>query len=352
MYYEYDRSQSNVYADFLLKETFTAKNIINRVVAFDKIKEYIYSLAECVKKWYYIHNIQDSNYSNNIKEYIQKLERLGMGAFPPMLMAVLTKESNEELIYRFLVACERFNFLVFAISHRPSNTGNSKLYRLAREYYYGMNGKDIQAITNDIITLTFKINDNEFDGRFDLERFQSHINELFSNNKGGFYSWGYLKYFLYEYELYLQSDANAKVKWDDFNKRTKEDTIEHIYPQTATNPYWKKHFSKLGKNDKKVYLNSLGNLLLLSRKKNSTLQNDDFNKKKRHKNKDNKDVGYFNGSFSEIEVAQYKDWSPKNILNRGLLMLEFMEKRWDFSFDDWEIDKQSILLPMKTRKKR
>lgn len=350
MYYEYDRSQSNVYADFLLKETFTAKNIINRVVAFDKIKEYISSLAECVKKWYYIHNIQDSNYSNNIKEYIQKLERLGMGAFPPMLMAVLTKESDEELIYRFLVACERFNFLVFAISHRPSNTQNSKLYRLARDYYKS-DDKGLEAITEEITELTDK---DEFSGWFDLERFQNHINELFTNDKEGFYSWGYLKYFLYEYELYLQSesDADTKVKWDDFNKRTKEDTIEHIYPQTATNPYWKKHFSKLGTNDRKVYLNSLGNLLLLSRKKNSTLQNDDFNKKKRHKNKDNKDVGYFNGSHSEIAVAQYKDWSPKNILNRGLLMLEFMEKRWGFSFDNWEIDKQSILLPMKTRKKR
>ena len=247
MYYTYDRSQSDVYADFLLKRKFTSKNVISGRISVKDIKDYIDSLAKCVKQWFFIYNIQYSNYSDRIKEHIQKLERVGMGAFPPMIMAVFTKESQEDYIWNFLVACERFNFLVFAISHRSSNTQNSNLYRMAREYYIG--NTDIETITAEINLLT----DGE-DGWFDLKRFKNHIQELFfKNDKDGFYSWNGLRYFLYEYELYLQDNANPKVRWEDFSKRTKEDTIEHIYPQSATDMYWKDRFGILNQQ-KSVYI--------------------------------------------------------------------------------------------------
>ena len=283
MYYTYDRSQSDVYADFLLKKKFTSKNVISGYISIKDIKDYIDSLAKCVKQWFFIYNIQYSNYSDRIKEHIQKLERVGMGAFPPMIMAVFTKESQEEYIWNFLDACERFNFLVFAISHRSSNTQNSNLYRMAREYYIG--NTDIETITAEIDFLTDGEDESYYRGWFDLERFKNHIQELFfKNDKDGFYSWNGLRYFLYEYELYLQDNANPKVRWEDFSKRTKEDTIEHIYPQSATDMYWKDRFGHLKPTEKRVYLNSLGNLLLLSRSKNSKLQNYDFEKKKCLKN--------------------------------------------------------------------
>ena len=339
MYYTYDRSQSDVYADFLLKRKFTSKNVISGRISVKDIKDYIDSLAKCVKQWFFIYNIQYSNYSDRIKEHIQKLERVGMGAFPPMIMAVFTKESQEDYIWNFLDACERFNFLVFAISHRSSNTQNSNLYRMAREYYIG--NTDIETITAEINLLT----DGE-DGWFDLKRFKNHIQELFfKNDKDGFYSWNGLRYFLYEYELYLQDNANPKVRWEDFSKRTKEDTIEHIYPQSATDMYWKDRFGHLKPTEKRVYLNSLGNLLLLSRSKNSKLQNYDFDKKKCLKNKDGKDIGYYNGSYSEIEVSKQNEWTTETIKERGLSMLQFMEERWRFKFKDWEINKEEILFP-------
>lgn len=278
------------------------------------IKQYIDSLSDCVKKWYYIYNIQDSNYSDKIKEWVQKLKRVGMGAFPPMIMAVFSKENNEEIIWNFLDACERFNFLVFAISHRQSNTQNSNLYRKAREYYIG--NIDIETLTADIDFLTD--GDDENYGWFDLDRFQNHINELFTKNeKDGFYSWNGLRYFLYEYELHLQDDADAKVTWDDFNRRHKEETIEHIYPQTATSDYWKKQFGSYKSKERKMLLNSLGNLLLLSRSKNSKLQNYDFEDKKCMKDKNGKEIGYFNGSYSEIEVSKCPEWTAKEIKERG-----------------------------------
>ena len=346
MYYTYDRSQSDVYADFLLKRKFTAKNVLNGLLTIKDIKDYIDSLAKCVKKWYYIYNIEQSDYSERIKEQIQKLDRVGMGAFPPMIMAVFTKESREDLIWDFLDACERFNFLVFAISHRSSNTQNSNIYRMTREYYMG--DTDIVTITANIDFLTDGEDENYYRGWFDLERFRNHIKELFlKNDKDGFYSWNGLRYFLYEYELYLQNNANTKVRWEDFSKRSKEDTIEHIFPQSATSEYWKEHFGHLKPSEKRLYLNSLGNLLLLSRSKNSKLQNFDFERKKCLKNKDGKDIGYYNGSYSEIEVSKQTEWTPEQIKERGLLMLQFMEDRWKFRFSDWDINKEDILFPTK-----
>lgn len=129
------------------------------------------------QKWYYIYNIEQSDYSERIKEQIQKLDRVGMGAFPPMIMAVFTKESREDLIWDFLDACERFNFLVFAISHRSSNTQNSNIYRMTREYYMG--DTDIVTITANIDFLTDGEDENYYRGWFDLERFRNHIKELF-----------------------------------------------------------------------------------------------------------------------------------------------------------------------------
>ena len=51
--------------------------------------------------------------------------------------------------------------------------------------------------------------------------------------------------------------------------------------------------------------------MLLSRSKNSKLQNYDFDKKKCLKSKEGKDIGYYNGSYSEIEVAKESEWTTE-----------------------------------------
>ena len=63
----------------------------------------------------------------------------------------------------------------------------------------------------------------------------------------------------------------------------------------------------------KVLLNTLGNLVLLGQSKNSELQNKCFNFKRMHYNKDCNKVGFFNGSYSEIQVSIYNNWTPIEI---------------------------------------
>jgi hypothetical protein len=46
--------------------------------------------------------------------------------------------------------------------------------------------------------------------------------------------------------------------------------------------------------------------------------------------------GYYNGSYSEIQVAQHQDWTPEIIKARGLKMLGFLEKHWNISLGSQE----------------
>ena len=77
----------------------------------------------------------------------------------------------------------------------------------------------------------------------------------------------------------------------------------------------------------------------LSSSINSSLQNDCFGDKKTTK-EDEKGIvirnGYSNGSYSEQEVASCDDWTSKEIKDRGLRLLKFLEKRWDISFANEE----------------
>lgn len=347
MYFKYNRKESASYAKFLLNKKFTAKNAIKNKIVLTDIKEYIDSLSKSVKSWFYLYNAQFSDYQDETKEWIQKLNRLGMSAFPPLFMAAMTKCSENEFLPLFKSA-ERFIFLVFRLSQRPSNTKNSHFYRLANSYYFGKNSTTIQSTIGNIDWMTQgesdKNDDYVYHGWFDLEKFGNYIKDQYDKGEG-FYTWNGLRYFLFEYELYLQEKANGnqKISWIDFNKRKKEDTIEHIYPQTPKDECWTSVFKEYSKKERKILLNTLGNLVLLGQSKNSELQNKCFDFKRKHTNKDGDDVGFFNGAYSEIEVSSYDNWTSTEIDDRGKKMLSFLEERWNIDFKNWKIEKEDLL---------
>ena len=344
MYFEYNRKESDAYARSLLSEKFTAKAAIKGNIKFNDIKIYIDSLSKCIKAWYYLFNVHDSDYCEDIKECMQKFERIGMGAFAPLLMGVLTKENDERQIIELLKASERFIFLVFQLTKRPSNTQNSHFYRLANLYYWETS--NIEHITDNINYLIDGCDsEGNYKGWFDLYKFETYMQDL-DKRDSGYYAWTGLKYFLYEYELSLMGKANGnhKITWTDFNKRVKENTIEHIYPQTPKDVCWRNAFKKNSPKQKKALLNSLGNLLLLGQSKNSELQNKCFDFKRKHINSSQDEIGYFNGSYSEIEVSAFSDWTEAEIKERGIKMLEFMEERWGFDISEWShTDKMTLL---------
>lgn len=352
MYFTYNRKESSSYAKFLLNDYFISYNVLKDKVNLDDIKSYIKNLQVSVKSWFYLHNPEYSSLSNSIKEWLCKLNRLKMRSFTPLLIAVMNKYTESKCIEKeflsMLKVVERFIFLIFMVSQRRSDLQNSVIYRYANEFHN--NKKTIQEVIKDISYLIDgeggEGDDYYYDGWLDINKFISYLDDK-KRKEEGFYSWNGLRYFLYEYELELQQKARGKEKisWNDFEKRNKDETIEHVYPQTANDKYWKEHILKYVKkqNERFMLLHSLGNLVLLSRSKNSELQNKDFDFKKSHEDKDGNRVGFFNGSYSEIEISNYNEWNASVILERGIKMLEFMESRWGIDFNEWEVKPIDIL---------
>ena len=339
MYFKFDKSESGAYSKFLLSEEFTVSNVISQELTSTDIKNYIDSLRASVKCWFYLFNPERSDYKDETKEWFQKLSRLGMAAFSPLIMAAMLKCSEDEIL-RLLQSAEKFIFLVFRLSQRRSNTKSNDFYRLANSFYSEEEGQDIDQVIEHINSMTEVWVEKE-DGKetiyyrwFNLEQFGHHIKEQYKTGEG-YYTWNGLPYFLYEYELHLQDIANGnqKVTWSDFNKRKKEDTIEHVYPREAKDKSWKSSFTGYNKRKKQMLLHSLGNLVLLARSKNSQLQNKPFDFKKRHTDKNGNEVGFFNGSYSEIDVAKNENWRPDEIYNRGkelrtLIDIKFPTSSW------------------------
>jgi hypothetical protein len=74
---------------------------------------------------------------------------------------------------------------------------------------------------------------------------------------------------------------------------------------------------------------SLGNLVPLSKAKNSSFQNQCFADKVERAGST---VGFRYGSYSENEVALSPEWTAREIFIRGMRLLDFLEVRWRVSF--------------------
>ena len=277
MYFTYSRQDAKAFSKFLLNEYFTVDSILNKSttnkVGFDQIKEYIQSISECVEVWFYIFNPVESPYGEEIKIWLEKLNRLRIGSFAPLIMTALVRGNDEKKVVQLLQEIERFIFLVFKVTNRKSNTGNSLFYRVAHELYFGD-----RTITEAIKEIRDYVDcKNDYTYGVDISEFKNFIENKFKRQEEGFYGWeSGIKYLLYEYELNLQksSKGNIKVEWEGI----KTDSIEHIYPQSQGDSSWGKVFGRYSYKNKEKYrlLHSLGNLLLLSIPKNAELQARDF----------------------------------------------------------------------------
>lgn len=343
MYFKYSRRKGDDYIVFLLDEYFTARNVTHpksedERVSIKNIEDYVTNLQQSIRPWFFMH----SPYFEQMREYndeknkllLNRLDRLRFGAFKPLIMASYV--SNELLVdvNKLLEAAERLIFSLFIVNQRRANTGDSELYGFARQILV----KDISI--DEVVQSINKL----VDQYYDPEDYISLIKEKFKVGRDGFYHWEGLRYFLYEYEYYLKQKGKhsiEKLDWDKLINQGKNNvTVEHICPQTATGSYWQERFKKYDDQEMIYLTHSLGNLVPLSRAKNSSLQNDSFPLKKNN----GAGVGYYNGSVSENEIAQKDSWEASNILSRGLDLLRFMEIRWGISLGDEEFKKRLLHL--------
>ncbi len=361
-YFRYSRKGGDDYIHFLL-DKFSAKNVFEKLLpeqndvtnvllsdvvtdddddavevqtesevslvsklAPKEVIDYVNSLKSLAEHWYFSFFPYDSELSSDEKVWIDRLNRIGIGYFRPLVVAAMSTEKTTTVEERVALytAIERFIFVCFRVGGFQASYRSSVYYNNAR---YVMNGSlSLTSLADDINAMV----DNDDEA---IKWFTTSIKRKFNTGEG-FYGWHDLRYFLYEYEYEKAVKNNLqKVDWGMFTRVEKDKvTIEHIFPQTPTKWYWRNMFRMYSDEEKKQLSGSLGNLLLLSQSINSSLQNDSFPDKKNPPA--DKRRGYKNGSHSEIEVAEACDWTAENIFVRGLALLEFMEKRWRIVLTD------------------
>jgi len=277
------------------------------LVNYNKIEDYIIKLSDAAPIWYKIHN----SYLEIIKKILLLNNSKEMKVF---LLSLLDKLDTENLIPSILEKTESILFRnkvpgIGVVDERVFATWGRDLYREEE----GLN--DINEKLNEIIQIPIPVHNliNSFNYLFNFER----------GNKG-FYRWWYLKYFLFEYDLYLKnafSETNNKIEIEDYDSTT----IEHIIPQQ----YWDNWNEVVGEFSNsiidenkslgiKILINTLGNLTILKNGKNSSLGNRSWENKKRR---------FKTGSYNEIAVSHYDNWTKKEVMDRGLKMLDFLSKK-------------------------
>lgn len=303
----------------------------------EDIGKYTDSLKKLIPYWYDLNFPEKSELEEPIKEALIKINRIGYAYFKPLICVVLSKK-NIELKDKvlFLNKVERFIFLNFRLAGYFQTYRNSFYYNLSRDLYAG------KTTIKEIIEALNKIDFIDVNGIINISPVLAKMISLFKYK--GYYTWGGIRNFLYEYECYLTKDAQGvpKILPSDIFKKDDKDkvSIEHIYPQSGTNKYWAERFNKYNEQSRFYLANSLGNLLPLSMSINSSFQNDSFDDKK--SGKDNRPRCYKQGSYSEMEVAKYDEWTPETIKTRGIKLLNFMALRYGFEFKSEE-DKIQLL---------
>lgn len=369
MYFSYSRRKGDDYIKFLLNK-FSAKNIFEKQIILNKInenfidrsdngendlsidddsenesetitifklspneiKDYINSLKDMAKYWYdSFFPFLSPNLTKEEQEWIDKLNRIGIGHFRPLVAVIISlKEESAEKKVNAFKAIERFMFICFRMGYYNASFRSSEYYRMTKSLYF----REIKL--DDFIQDIEDVTATNIE--FVIPNFIAKIEKHFKDAEG-YYSWNSIKYFLYEYEFSLAQKNNIdKISREMFTKSEKDKiSIEHIFPQTPTNYYWRNMFRQFDNDEKTWLAGALGNLLPLSQSINSSLQNDSFDDKKSPK--EDKRRGYKNGSHSEIQVSEAPYWDSKKIFDRSKTLLQFMENRWQFSLTEEQFDK-------------
>mgnify|MGYP002623145316 FL=1 len=382
MYFKYSRQTGRDYIKFLLEEQFTPQRVHRKVkknveleeaeeqtseadldtdednglddseaaepikvaeLQPNEIRDYVKSLKASSVHWFrtFYPEMADE-LTRKQTEWIQRLKRLGMAYFRPLLMAILKNVDDPTQCVHILKEIERFVFVVFRLTQTRSNYRSSEFSNAVRAIDRGdMDLAELNERLRNRMSFTFTD-----EGHFASDDFYLLLQKKFENAQG-YYGWTGLRYFLYEYELsLLLKSRQKKVAWSDLQKTPKDKiSIEHIYPQSEPKE-WKPAFKGISKSERAAYRNSIGNLLLLSSAINSSLQNDAFADKKKPKYRDGTKLrnGYADGSHSEIEVSQSEDWGPDEIRERGMRLLTFLEKRWDIRFANDEAREELLFI--------
>ncbi len=322
------RLSENFHTNTLLENKFISLNLhLNNSdpnhLNLEKLYAYTESLQDSVEVWFDLFNPFLSKLPEDEKIWLDKILRINSTLFHPLILVFYIKIKDSNLRIEFLKTIEKILFLNGIMHYYPIALVSNyhSIHSLVLHLSDQLSTNKISAIElNENLNLIFSNIKKDF-------LTLNNLKDFFKDR--GFYNWQFVRYFLYEYNLSLQDSSKtsrSKIFWAEFNEEYEDFiTVEHIYPQKPAKGQWN-DFSKFTTPQKKILRNSLGNLLPLSRPKNASLSNKAFLTKV--KGKENTSIGYQYGCYAENEISQFTQWTSTEILDRGIKLLTFMEKRW------------------------
>lgn len=318
--WKYASRDDEFFKDFLLDQHFTAKRIDLPTKAASLTAAQVYDYAKSIRSvaetFQIVADPNSENISVDERTVLKQLNRIGSHRLFLLTVAVYRTIKSKDRRLQLLREIERLGFVsklrgyLFHDFHVDELASDLLGKRITAE--------DLSAKIRDVVDKATRSTD-----------FREAVRWL---GKSGYYTWGAIRYFMYEYEQQLRVRSKTSrqlLDWREDDEREEYDvdhrTVEHIYPQRAGHEYWKERFNTLRVQERNILKNSLGNLLPVSHAKNASLSNGSFPEKLGDVSRQ---VGYRYGCLSEIQVSMEPEWTPASILRRGLYLLSFMEKRW------------------------
>jgi hypothetical protein len=330
------------YKDYLLEQEFNVRRIYatkpEERLSSTALLNYALDLKRVSENFYALSFPEDTNYAESVKMWLERLKRLrGVSNSREVMVATLLflpQFKDDKSRVEFLELVERYFFVSNLLPY--SFRRKSKPAKIAEELVKLVSKRTgLEEFT--------KLVKSEMDSWSKIPDFKNAL--LDGLGESSYYAWGDVKYFLFEYEVYLKDKVKRKtdkIVWDDYLQNNFDEdhaSVEHILPQTISFPYWKDALKGYDAKKAKKLKNSLGNLVAISSPRNSSLRNKPFPEKKGTKELK---TGYLFDSYSENEIALNQDWGPVEILERGIRLLDFMETRWDLKLGD-RVEKKKLL---------
>lgn len=340
----------------LLKKVFTAKNSIDNILTINNIDHYISDLSNSISVWCNMKSPELSDYSADVKEYLHKInyllsfqkfnyyhyrnEREGSRyrrrvSVETVIESIIFKMLKSNAIEETLKVLKTLEKIIFLNSYLPKEYNNQTNQRLKEE---AMGEFITNVLKFDEMHLYSEKNISEFNRNLiktktDLAK-QLGLRSIDFKDKLAYYDFKRLTYYiLIEYEIYLMKKSKNNYSMADIQSLyidRADSNLEHIYPKNGRNEYWKKRFGHLNNKEKDQYKNSLGNLIVISNKKNEGLGNKDYPSKV-DSGTVNNPMGFKYGGYAEqYLVNNYTDWTTDAIESRGKELLKFMQQNWDF----------------------
>lgn len=323
-------------SDFNVLNYFVPEKIERKELNVNDILDYVNNIKNNVKLWSNIFNPSLSNWNEDIITLLKSINYLSNLILKSRFRFRTAHDSNVIPIHYFVI--------IFFLNNNGNNLKFLKLLKNIEKFLFHytitysfrfFSHRDLKGNYDEILNKTFDADKIIEYYKNQLINFSEEKNDFYKlfvkNFHENFNNKPFLKYLLYEYEFSLMKNSNSKIDKMDMNAYS---TIEHIYPKRVTDEYWKNIFEDYKEEQKRKLKYSIGNLLLISHDKNEKLGNKSFPEKVSGTNILR---GYKFGTYSELEVAEFKDWTAKCIYNRGKKLIEFMNQKWDMKLNNKDI---------------